>query len=226
MDKKLMAFLAFIAVGGVLLGTTAYAEISGTSGYDVYKQALVNTYDIESVTPKTEITLKDNGKLAYKVNLLAETVQENQKMSEIQGLVDAAADYLPNYILVNSSPDGTKEVSLQMSGNQVLPIINVFASMMVENLGNDKGHGGDDFNSVLADSLKGKLPKLVEDIRVSRIEVNAKINKENLILEQSENLVLAGTDENGHTHEVLINIATVFSDNNTAFDKIDLDVVK
>jgi len=282
MNKKLMAILGTVAVGGVLLGATAYAAISGTSGYDVYKQAFKNTYAVNSITPKTEVTVKDNGNLLFKVNATSKIDKENKSVSnsvtvtsgdlqktmdmyrqdgktvmkssdssvynvmepgkerkhkkewgeddtgwfeDIENVVDALAANIQNHITLNDNPDGTKEVALQLSGNQVPPVINAVASLMVRNAGKEDGHWGNKHRGFAFDSsLQDKLPKLVDNIRVSRIDVNAKINKDNLIQEQTENLIITGTDANGNTHEVVVTIDTSFSNyNSTIPDKIDLN---
>lgn len=281
MNKKLMAILGTIAVGGVLLGTTAYAAISGTSGYDVYKQALKNTYAVKSITPKTEITVKDNGKLLFKVDATSKIDKENESMSnsvtltsgdiekimgmyrqdgktvmksgdsdiyniveggkalkhkkewkegdpgrveDIENVVDAFAGNIQNYITLKDNSDGTKEVALQMSDNQVSPVINAVASLVVKNAGKDGGpRGQKHMGFALDSSLHDKLPQLVDNIRVSRVDVGAKISKDNLIQEQTENISITGTDADGNIHELVISIDTGFSNyNSTIPDKVDL----
>ncbi|ADG83473.1 hypothetical protein [Thermincola potens] len=281
MNKKLMAILGTVAVGGVLLGTTAFAAISGTSGYDVYKEALKNTYAVNSITPKTEVTVKDNGKLLFKVDAISKLDKEKESMSnsvtvtsgglqktvdmyrqdnktvikssdssvynvlqrgrernhkkewreddpgrikDIENVADALTGTIQNYITLNSNPDGTKEVALQLSDKQISPIINAVASLMVKNLDKELKHmGNKPMDFAFENSLQDKLPRLVDNIRVSHIDVEAKINKDNLIQEQTENITITGTDAKGNAHEVVINIDTGFSNyNSTTPDTVDL----
>lgn len=279
MNKKLTTILATVAVGGVLLGTSAYAAISSSSGYDVYKQAFKNTYGVSSITPRTAVTVKDNGKLVLKVDSVSEIDKANNSMSnnvtvssgglqktmeiysqdgktimkssdsdvynvmdnsgkrihrmdrkeedperfeDIENVVDAFAGSVQNFINLSENPDGTKEVSLQMSDTQVSPVINAAASLVVRNTGKG-GHSGGHMGNVFDSSLQEQLPKLVDNIKVSRVEVEAKINKGNLIQEQSEIFVITGTDSSGKTHEVVVDIDTDFSNyNSTKPDKVDL----
>lgn len=281
MNKKLMTILGTVAIGGVLLGTSAYAAISESSGYDLYKEAFKNTYGVSSITPKTEVTIKDNGALVLKVNSVSEINKENKSMSnsvtvtsgnlqksmeiykqdgrtitkssdsniynvmeldggrkhkmewneddhgrfeDIENVVDAFAGNVQNFISLNDNPDGTKEVALQMSDTQVSPVINAVASLVVRNSGKQDGHRGNHMGFALDSSLQEKMPKLVDNIRVSRVEVEAKINKDNLIQEQTETFVITGTDSKGKAHEVVVNIDTDFSDyNSTKPDKVDLN---
>jgi hypothetical protein len=112
-----------------------------------------------------------------------------------------------------------------MSDNQVSPVINAIASLVVRNAGKEGEHRGTGHMGFAFDSsLHDKLPKLVDNIRVSRVDVDAKINKDNLIQEQTESFVITGTDANGKTHEVTVSIDTSFSKyNSTVPDEVNLN---
>ncbi|MHB9093274.1 MAG: hypothetical protein ACYC21_01265 [Eubacteriales bacterium] len=284
MNKKLMTIAGAIALGGVMLGASAYAAISGTSGYDIYKQALKNTYAVQSITPKTEVTVKDNGNLLVKVDATTKVNKADKSMSnsvtvasgnekktvdmyrqdektitkssdsdvysvmepgmegkhkrvkgneddlsrikDIENVADALVGNIQNYITLNSNSDGTNEVSLQMSDNQVSPVVNAVASLAIKNAAGRPGHKEymDKTDSAFGADLQDKIPKLVDNIRVSRVDVNAKINKDNFIQDQTENFIVTGTDANGKTHELSVSINTSFTGyNSTTPDKVDLN---
>ena len=283
MNKKLMAIAGTVALGSLMLGATAYAAVSGTSGYDLYKQAFKNTYAVNSITPKTQVVVKDNGDLLFKVDAATKLNKENETMSnivtvasgdqqktfdiikqndqtifktsdsnvydvsqadrwkrpnqekrkeddpsrirDIENVVDALAGNIQNYITSTENPDGTKDVSLALTDNQVSPVVNAAASLAVKNIGSERGFGGhaEGFDSAFVSSLQDKLPKLVDNIRVSHVDVDAVITKDNLIKSQVENLTITGTDANGKTHEIAISVDTGFSGyNSTTPDTIDL----
>lgn len=60
MNKKATIGLS-IAVGGMMLFTAAYGAFADSSGYSSYKSALKNTLMVKSVTPKIQVSVKDNG---------------------------------------------------------------------------------------------------------------------------------------------------------------------
>lgn len=284
MNKKLMTIAGTVVLGTAMLGATAYAAVSGTSGYDLYKQAFKNTYAVSSITPKTEVVVNDNGSLLFKVDATSKIDKENESMSnsisvasadrqktvdiynqdnqtiiknsdsdvydvmgsgkwrrpagdkwkkaddpgriqDIENVVDALTGNIQNYITSNSNPDGTTEVSLQLSGSQVSPVVNAVASLAVKNIGREndfRGHQGG-MESVLDSDLRDKLPQLVNNIKVSSVDVDAVINKDNLIQNQTEHLVITGTDANGKAHEISVSVDTAFTGfNSTTPDRVDL----
>lgn len=81
MDKKLIATLGTIAVGGLLLGTSAYAAIAQPSGYDLYKEALKKTTAVQNLTPSLEMLVKNNGNDIFKVNSVTKLDKETKVSS-------------------------------------------------------------------------------------------------------------------------------------------------
>lgn len=79
LNKRAIAGLS-VLIGGIMLVTTAFAGVSGSSGYDSYKAALKNTIAQKSVTANVQVSLKDNGKSlldlgsVYKINKDAKTM--------------------------------------------------------------------------------------------------------------------------------------------------------
>lgn len=292
MNKKAKMVILTIAFGTVMLGATAYGAISGTSGYDLYKQALKNTIAVKSISPDTKVTVKDNGNLlvtvdsATKINKTDKTMSNNiaiaagnqkenidiyqqngktitkssnskvynvvvgrkfeknakfkkdakfklkekremdpNRIKDIENVVDAVFSNVQNYITLKDNSDGTKDVTLDMSQTQVSPVINAITSLFVKNVTqkiDDRGDMGKGEFAFIA-NLKDKLPKLVGNIQVNSIDVDAKINNDNLIQGQTENVVISGTDANGQTHQIEISITTNFTGfNSTTPDKINL----
>lgn len=283
MNKKMMTIAGTIALGSMMLGATAYAAVSGTSGYDLYKQAVKNTYAVNSITPKTEVVVKDGNNLLFKVDATTKIDKTSEAMSnnvsvvsgdqqknvdivkqdsqtivktsdsnvyqvaqggkrsgsgaekhkaddpgrlkDIENVVDALAGNIQNYITAGENPDGTQNVSLELAGNQVSPVINAVASLAVKNAGSERAfrERAGNVDSAFISSLQDKLPKLVDNIRVNHVDVNAVISKDHLIQRQTEDLTITGTDVNGVTHDIVVSVDTSFSGyNSTTPDKIDL----
>lgn len=283
MNRKYMTIAGTIALGSVILGATAYGAISGTSGYDLYKEAVKNSYAAQSITPKTELTVKDNGNVLVKVDTTTKIDKTNKAMSnivtmssaegqktidmyrqddktiiknsdsdvynvmepnkarelkrkehkeddpsrvkDIENVADALVGNIQNYITLDNNTDGTKEVSLELTDSQISPVINAVASLAVKNATYKEDHeeGINQKEMAYLTAIQDKLPKLVDNIRVTRVDVDAKITQNNLIQDQTENLIITGTDANGKTHEVSVSVTTDFEGyNSTVPDKVDL----
>lgn len=180
MDKKVITALGTIAVGGLLFGTSAFAAITQPSGYDLYKEALKNTKAVQSLTPKIELSVRDNGKEIFKVNSVTKLdketkisssdivfdVQNQQKnvdifvdkgetvvksegadvykmlktnkegfhkegkyhgqghLEDMESIIDALIGNIETFINVSETSDGTRVIDLQLSENQISPVIN------------------------------------------------------------------------------------------------------
>ncbi|BFH62063.1 hypothetical protein PAJ34TS1_26550 [Paenibacillus azoreducens] len=61
MRKKWLPVAAGFGLGAVMLLTSGFSAMAGTSGYDVYKTALKNTKAAESITSHVDMTVTDNG---------------------------------------------------------------------------------------------------------------------------------------------------------------------
>lgn len=155
---------------------------------------------------------------------------ENSRVKDIENVVDALAGNIQDYITLKDNGDGTKNVSLQLSENQVSPVINAAASLAVKHIEGKVNHNGDfkvghggEAADQLVKELKGAIPELKDNIRVAKVAVNAKINQDNFIQTQTQNITISGTDVNGQTHDVVVSIKTDFSGyNSTTPDTIDL----
>jgi hypothetical protein len=83
MDKKFKAIVGAIAIGALMLCATAYAAISGTSGYDIYKAAVKNTLTVKSMTLKTVVSVEDNGVALIDAKSDTKINKDEQSMSNI-----------------------------------------------------------------------------------------------------------------------------------------------
>jgi hypothetical protein len=61
MNKKLALMGVGVAVGSMLLITSAYAGIGDAPGYNAYKSAVKSTVDIQNVTRNIDVSVVDNG---------------------------------------------------------------------------------------------------------------------------------------------------------------------
>ena len=284
MSKKLLTIGISAVVGTVMLGTAAFAALSGTSGYDVYKTAFNNSFFAKSMTQKNQISVQDNGSLLMSVDSVMKKNKDTKTMSEsttvtagdqkastdvfrqegksiikdstsdvynvmerkngskpeanddreaskikdIEGVIDALTVNIQDFIPVNTNPDGTKEVFLQLSENQTSPVVNAVASLAIKNMDGEEHHdqqtvGNGNEAAQLERSFKDKLPKLVDGIKIAKVDVHAKIGADNLIQSQTEKITISGKDAAGTTHNVVVSVSTDLSDyNSTTPDSVDL----
>jgi hypothetical protein len=68
-----------------------------------------------------------------------------------------------------------------------------------------------------------ELPKLVDGISISNVDLKADINGQNLITAQEAKITINGQDADGNTHTIIINASIDFSAfNQTTPDTVDL----
>jgi hypothetical protein len=147
----------------------------------------------------------------------------------VESVIDAlmSGSGLSNDIHAVDKGNGNKEVTLTLSGNQISPVVQAVGAVLVKHA--TQTHEQSDNNNVPffnkdKEELKSSLPKLTQDIKIKQVSVKAEINNNNLINEQTAQLIVTGKDAAGKEHEVTVNIKLDLSQfNNTVIDKIDLN---
>lgn len=81
MNKKLTTIGVSVALGGIMLFTTAYGAFADSSGYDSYKAAFKNTLAAKSITPKIQVSVSDNGNPLLNVASTMKINNENRSSS-------------------------------------------------------------------------------------------------------------------------------------------------
>ncbi|MDB5085635.1 MAG: hypothetical protein JWN30_2521 [Bacilli bacterium] len=77
MNKKRIAVGTTLAVGSVMLVSSAFASAASSSGYDLYKTALKNMVNVSSATTEMEVIVQDNGSLLGQVDSVIKTDRTN-----------------------------------------------------------------------------------------------------------------------------------------------------
>lgn len=151
MKRKNMLILTSIAVGVLLLFTTAFAGLSGNSGYDMYKTAVKNMKNTKNATITGIVSLKDNGTQIFNVDLNAKADEESKAMS-------ARAEF---------SVTGGKESSVEVykTSDKVITksddsdVYNVITGSKVEDLAAKRAE-----NNKVHEALQGDVEKVVDAI--------------------------------------------------------------
>jgi len=143
-------------------------------------------------------------------------------LEDMESIIDALIGNIETFINVSETSDGTRVIDLQLSENQISPVINAVTSVAVKNMA-DHSSKAVPVEGGFHDGITPELPKLVKNIRVSKIDVKAEVNSENLIEEQTIFFEIIGEDVEGKSHELVVGVDAGFTDfNSTAPDKVDL----
>ncbi|MFS0553394.1 hypothetical protein [Brevibacillus sp. 179-C9.3 HS] len=119
---------------------------------------------------------------------------------------------------VENLADGGKRTSLQLSEEQIPVFVQAAGPIIYDKLAE---HSQEE--SSAENHLSVKLPRLQEDFQVEQVSLNATINKNNQIEQQSALVHLSGTDESGKEHKLQLSVDIRLSDlGTTTPDRIDL----
>ncbi|WP_289137273.1 hypothetical protein [uncultured Brevibacillus sp.] len=136
----------------------------------------------------------------------------------VKQLFPALLGDMNQWTTVTELPDGGKQVTLELSEEEMPAFIKVIAPAVYAKMAE---HG--EAKPVAEKSLTVKLPNLKEEVQVDAITVQATINKNNLIEKQTAEVHLSGVDASGKKHELLLSIDVSLSDlAATTPDHIDL----
>lgn len=189
--------------------------------------------NMEMYAQDGKLIMKSSDSEVYKVvtedrNKKMRRDREGMRYDRVKGieegekLVDAVVGNLKNYVSADVKADGTSEISMQLSGNQVPAVANILTSIGMkaaaqENFGKYHRNPGFDYN------FAEVMPKLVDDIRIDNVDLKAKTNKDGMIEKQTADIVIRGNDSQGKTHELVIRIDAEFAGmNGTHPDTVDL----
>ncbi|HEY8888969.1 MAG TPA: hypothetical protein VIM70_01750 [Clostridium sp.] len=142
-----------------------------------------------------------------------------QVVKSMETVADILVGNMKNNVTVTPNTDGTKKIDVNLSQNQIIPLVNAVTSMVLTVGKNAPMHNEKAGNI----DVKSMLPQLVDGITVKSVNVTGDINKNNIISNQVAKIVVSGLDANKVAHEVIINVTLNLSNiNSTTPDTIDL----
>ncbi|MEF3307080.1 hypothetical protein [Paenibacillus sp. GYB003] len=159
---------------------------------------------------------------------------------KLERVFDALVGNLKDRVTLDENADGSKRVALSLSGNQVPVAVNAIGSLLIGHAGGEhgerggahgwaKGHGrGNDGSDpgagpLFAPDTMPNLPKLTQDVRIDEIKLNATIDANNYVDDQSAEIQISGKDDSGAAHTVVIAAKLDLSGvNATKADSVDL----
>lgn len=83
MNKKLVAMVTSLVIGGTVLFGTAYANASQLSGYEAYKAAIKDTKNLKNETANLKVSVSDNGSNIIDMNTTAKINLASNGMSQV-----------------------------------------------------------------------------------------------------------------------------------------------
>lgn len=149
-----------------------------------------------------------------------------QAISEVENVVDALVGNLKNYVTMDEAAGGGQEIHFKLSGSQISPVVNTVGSLVIKHGAMAKNKPVPaQANTLGIDlaTLRNSLPQLSSDISMDDVEVNASVDADQHITNQSAQIHLSGKDEQGTEHDVVLRIdMTLSSLNATTPDTVDL----
>jgi len=192
---------------------TTVKSSTGTEVFNTFNQAGKNIS--KSSTSEVYNVRENNNK-----NLNEKEKDVNPEVAKsMEVVLDTLVGSMKNNVAVTDNADGTKKVAVNLSQNEIVPLVNAITSIALtknnnEPMLNDKAGNLD---------VKNMLPQLVSGITVKSVEVTGDINKDNIISNQVAKIVVTGVDAKGVTHEVAINATLNLTGiNATTPDTVDL----
>ncbi|MFB9328127.1 hypothetical protein ACFFSY_19540 [Paenibacillus aurantiacus] len=149
----------------------------------------------------------------------------NGKHAELaENVIDALVGQLRNQVTLIEGKDGGKQVALHLNSAQIPAPVQAIGSFLITAASEHE----DELSEKSADSampreLDVELPDLVDDVRITAINLDAEIDANNLIQDQSAEIVVSGQDAAGKRHELKVELdLQVTQRDQVAPDTVDL----
>jgi len=171
---------------------------------------------------------KDSNSADYFVR--TNNLKDSNKMDKVQNptveksmevVVDTLVGNMKNNVTTTSNTDGTKNIAINLSENEVTPLVDALTQIAfiqgtkTKNISND--------SKAELGGLKNVIPQLQSEIKVKSVNSTGKISKDSIITMQTAKIVIVGKDAQGKQHEITFNIDLNLSNvNSTTPDKINL----
>ncbi|CAM2914334.1 hypothetical protein PASE110613_07255 [Paenibacillus sediminis] len=143
---------------------------------------------------------------------------------DMENVIDELAGNLKNYVTLKEESK-TKEVEMHLTGTQIPAVANAIGSLFIKASGRDHG---EEMNlsstlGVNVNNIKDSLPKLTDDIKIDSVNLDATVNADNRITNQTAAIEISGKDRGGTAHHVIVKVDLGLSEfNNTTPDTVNL----
>lgn len=190
---------------------TSIKSSTGTENFSTYRQNGKNISKSSSsaVYNVKEVKIRNNNNKA-----------ENPEIEKsVETIVDTLAGNMKNNVSVTDNNGSGKKVSINLSENDVTPLVNAVTSIALA-----KNSDRPVYNEKAGEiNLTNVFPQLQNNIKVKSAELTGDINNNDILDNQAAKVVITGTDAQGKTHEITINVnLDITNINSTTPDTVDL----
>ncbi|MNI64231.1 hypothetical protein D3C73_1196610 [compost metagenome] len=133
---------------------------------------------------------------------------------EVENIIDTLVGNLKNAVTMKEE-GSNKEIHFQLSGSQISPVVNTIGSLLIR----QDGHSQDKLDLKPSDTfgvdvatIHDSMPKLKEDIKIASVRLDAAVDADNRITNQSAVIEISGKDQAGAQHEVSVKLNIGLSD--------------
>ncbi|WP_426450931.1 hypothetical protein ACP26L_02490 [Paenibacillus sp. S-38] len=180
---------------------------------------------LKNSTDETYYVVSEESK-AYRKHHREASEAGGPSAEELEGIVDALAGGLKQQMTLDTKPDGSRQVELQLSAAQIPPVVQTLGALAVKHAGDPEhrheNEAAEDLPRWFADS-QPELPSLTQDIRIESFHLKAYIGPDGLLQGQVAELKVDGKDASGADHELALTVQVKLSGHNaTAPDTVDL----
>jgi hypothetical protein len=147
--------------------------------------------------------------------------ESDTRINQAEKIVDALLGNITDNFKLDNNSDGTKDVTFNLSDAQVPAVVNAVLSVAAVNVDNQGRIMHKE--SPLGIDFKNMIPELTDNIKVTNVSSNAKIDANNDITNQTVNVTITGNDVKGNAHVITIAANVDLSKyNSTTPDKVNL----
>ncbi|TYP79175.1 hypothetical protein [Paenibacillus methanolicus] len=141
-----------------------------------------------------------------------------------ENVIDTLVGQLRQQVTLTEGQNGGKQVALHLNSAQIPAPVQAIGSFLITAASSheeEKNEGTTDAGTV--HDLDVDLPELVDDVRVTAINLDANIDKDNYISAQTAEIVVTGKDASGKTHELKAELDMSVTDRDQVVpDRVDL----
>jgi len=129
--------------------------------------------------------------------------QASELQDDLENLIDVMTKNLQQQITVTEQKNGSQSIELDLTGKEIPLAANAFSTLMIKHaimIQDNAEPTSSNFH------IQPSFPELDHDITVKQMKLTANVNQENYIEKQTVKAVVSGKDEQGKTHELVLEV--------------------
>jgi hypothetical protein len=170
--------------------------------------------------------MKDGLDTVYKMETSNSPHHSNtaELQDDVENLIDVMTKNLQQQITVAEEKNGNHLVELDLTGKEIPLTANALSTLMIKHAVMFQENNDQESSEF---HINATIPELDHDITVKQIKVTAQVNKKNYVEEQTIKAVVTGKDQQGQSHELVLNMNIDVTDyNQTTVTPVDIPADK